>query len=527
MDSAASQYKVLPLCKHPTDDPSLPCYHDDTYKHLLPRLREAKEAWEGSELWVVDGCVKDIDVARKHLPQAEVESDSYYERRVKMSLFPDFLKPVVQGFAGVLSELTEGADIPPEICALFSDVDLQGTGFEAFMRSCDELAWRDGAVGIFVEFTADGDEVRRPYLVPVNRVDLLQAKFEVVGGKAICLRAICCEHVEVAVGLYGSECQTRYRVYEPGVSRLYQIVEGEGNKIFAQLIDERYHTRVQGGKQIPLDSVPLLLYSLTSIGVAAVRAPCPLRPLFLIQDLWAQIGSGYLAMLDRCCIPVPVRTGVVQLNEGDAAAPIAIGPGYMMDLPMGGSFAFAEPSGAAAGATRQALVDAESRAALYGLQFLSGGKAATATEADLRSTPTRATLQSAATQKESAVQEILDIWSKYLDIEVSDDPEAEGGSMTVNRDMLRSAMDSTFITALSTLVEKQQLSLSTFLRALIDGRALPRDVEVADELEMIAEQEAASAGAAVEAVKRGAVAATAYPGEDAIIEGQMDGAEVD
>jgi hypothetical protein len=265
----------------------------------------------------------------------------------------------------------------------------------------------------------------------------------------------------------------------------------------------------------PMTSVPFVLYSLTSAAKDAVRAELFFKPLFRLQDLWFLLFSSYLAVILKCNIPVPVRIGLILAGVDATPPPMTIGAGFGMDLPEGGDFKYGEPSGVAIASTRTAILDAEASALRYGVDFLTGQSTNTATEADLRSTRVKVNLAFAGMQKESALQEILDYWSMYVDgVTLAKDPEAKGGSIEVSRDLLKTAMDPDYVNALSALVEKNQLSLATFLTLLADGRILRRGVDIEAEIEAIEEQKEAAMQSAISAVERQAKATNAYAGDD-------------
>ena len=512
-EDTAISYELLPQCDHPVDDKNLPSYQDGCYQWVTPRLNEAHEHWIGDECWKIDGRVTDTAIAKKHLPQQEAEDDTAYNARVLQSPWPDFLKSAIKGFAGLLSDLVQGASIAPQIADLLSDVDLQGSSIETFMRDCDERAYRDGALGIFIEHSPAGESAGRPYLVSVDRCDLIKLRGGFVAGKFGFTLVVCREQHSIPDGLYGELTATRYRVYTPGRSELYDLVKVSDGSIQAVLAEEpTLHTAV--GK--PLSTVPFVLYSLSSAAKDAARAELPFKPLHRLQDIVFQLESSKIAVIFKCNIPVPWRAGLVHEGQTDFSnvGPMLIGTGFGMDFPINGGLFYTEPTGSAIAGTRQAIQDCEASALRYSLEFLSGQSTNTATEADLRSTQAKSNLAFAATQKESALQEILDIWAQYLGITktAADDEEARGGTITVSRDIMKAAMDANFINALSALVDKNQLSLATLLSLLSDGRVLRRDFSVGDELEAIVAQKEAAMQSAIAAVSGQAMASSVYPG---------------
>jgi hypothetical protein len=113
--------------------------------------------------------------------------------------------------------------------------------------------------------------------------------------------------------------------------------------------------------------------------------------------------------------------------------PLVIGNTTCIDVPVGGAFAFAEPSGSALGATRAAIQDQHFAIDKQTLQYLGEGKAGntTATEAAMSAKQTEGTIQGMAEAKESAFQVLFKYWAQYTDAGVE-----EAGEIEVNDDML-------------------------------------------------------------------------------------------
>lgn len=500
---------ILPMDLHPSDDPELPSYQGEDYKELLPHLLTMRELWQGQSSWMANGKVTNITTAKKYLPQEQAESDGAYKARLIRSPFENFIEPAIEGFAGLMSDIRLDDDnIDESILENQTNVDLQENNLQTFWSLADTYAMRDGMVGIMVEYPPEPTDEngnpafltyedqqalqRRPYLCLVERIDILNWDVEYVNGKMTVNQITVREHHEIKDGRFGKKCVTRYRVMMPGRYEVWEIVKGRDGKPVGEIVEQgRFTAR---GKEIP---IPIVFYAASDLN--PLKACVPMLNLAALNIRHFQTTSDYYEVMRKCNLPVPVRRGLVVEGQTDfkSLPPVVIGPNSVIDVPQSGAFGFAEPSGAAIGATRQAILDLESAILRRTLAFLAesdGGR--TAKEASLRSTQTQSLIMNLAIRKESAMEAVFDRWAQY-------EGRDSGGRPDVAKDIMIEVMEAPRIAVMSGLVEKGQLSLKTMLQALINGKALPRDLDPEEEIEEIMEQKQADMDMAIQsAVKQ-------------------------
>jgi len=508
---------ILPVEEHPTDDPELPCYQSEQYREILPHLLTMRELWQGQSAWLANGKITNISVARKYLPQEQAESEEAYRARLIRSPFENFIEPAIAGFAGLLSDIRLGDSIDPSIVANQTNIDLQENNLQTFWTLADTYALRDGMVGILVEYPPEptdenGEPIfvtfeqqqalqRRPYLCLVERADLINWDADYFNGRFTLNQITVRERHEIKEGRFGKKTVTRYRVMTPGRYEVWEIVRGRNGNPTGRIIEQG--RLVARGKEIP---IPIVFYAVSDLN--PFQAAIPMINLAALNVRHFQTTSDYYEVLRKCNLPVPVRKGFVVEGQKDfqSLPPVVLGPNTVVDIPSSGEFGFAEPSGAAISATRQAILDLESAILKRTLAFLADSEGTrTATEANLRSTQTQSLIQNLAVRKESALEAVFDKWAQY-------EGREKGGRPEVVKDLLIDPLDPNEINALSNLADRGQLSLKTLLQVLVAGKVLPRDLDPDEEIEEIFEQKQTDLNLAVR---------SASQQQDAIVQASM------
>ncbi|XHX80958.1 MAG: DUF4055 domain-containing protein [Stenomitos frigidus ULC029] len=478
--------KLLPPEKHPFDNPDLPSYQHPSYRAVLPALIMIQDLWQGQWSWMQNGAVTALDVAKKYLPQEEKETDASYKARLLRSPFDNYLKDAIVGFSGLLSTLLVGETVIDSVKENIQDVDLTGSNLATFWSYCTESALKHGCTSVLTEYPQDpldeeGNpiiqdleierEIRlRPYFCHIERYDILNWKRHFEHGKMILDVVVIRETVSEPLGIFGLTEVTQYRVLEPGAFSVWRIYEDDLGLPMAVIHESGL---MLDAKKAPLPVIPLTLFSVTEAD--PFSAMPPFLDLLALNIRHFQSTSDYYEILRLCNLPVPVRTGVVVPGQVDFSnVPDAvIGPRSMIDVPIGGDFAFAEPSGATVEATRNSIKDLEDAIERKTLAFVGNGEAArTATEVSLKSAQTQATLQNMGVLKESAIEEALKHWALYLGMTEG------GGTIECVKDVLTGPFDAQKIQALSALVTATQLDLETFLELLRDGKVIKKDADI-------------------------------------------------
>jgi hypothetical protein len=493
------KYKLAPENKIPVDDPTLPSYECESLRENRPILEFILDIYEGAKRWVNPECIKNQDKANNYIPQWSREPDSEYEKRVKRTPFHNFFAPAVKGFPGFLSDIKNKDSLFQDILDNWDDVDLQGTNFVSFMWQADLKVIRDGFCGILVDYTKtprdeNGNKLiktladqklfnSRAYLVLLDRRNILSGTQTFINGKREYEKITIKEYVIQELGEYGQGVITRYKTfYNDGRYTVNVLIVGKEDEVEALLVEEGV---------TDLKRQPIVLYSATDINPFQTEsdgssdADPPLLNLAEKNRAYYELYSEYRETIHKMNSPVPVRIGLLMsgmANYGDLPD-MVFGPNSGIDVPQGGDFKFVEPNGNVLASDKEELTSLEVQMNNDSLKFLSGSNTEkTATEVALEASQTRATLAGMATLKESAIEQVADLWANYYG------KKSQGGTITINRDLLQMPLTSQEMLALSTLATEQQISVITLLEILREGKRLPKEITPAKEVQRLQAQ---------------------------------------
>jgi hypothetical protein len=464
----------------PTDNPNLPSFIDAEALDIAPELQLVLDCWTNLK-------------GRKslYLNQEEREPARAYKNRLDRTRFDNRFEPVIKGHAGLLSDFQLTDDAPPTLEEAEENIDLQGNDLQTFFQNLDEHVLRDGGVGILVEYPkedpgirSNGDMLesgRRPYLVLIDRRNILNWDVACVNGVPTIQRVTVREQRKVAKGLFGSETQIFYRVLTPGRFDLFQVLQGEDGWRAVHIEEESGDT--------DLDVVPMVWYGADSDSQLFVSKP-PFINLAGLNIEHLQKRSNLNEVLWKCNMPVPVRKGFVQNSDSKKPIPpLVIGPNSVVDVPKDGDFAFAEPTGTAIDSTQTDIEKLEGAMDRESLAFLNGGEAEkTATEVVIDSAQTSCTLKGMARRKENTFKKVCVVWCAYT----GEEEPADSAGIKVADNVLQAPPNPQDIQLILDAMGNK-LSLKLGLEMLLQRKWLPADTDIEEELKNLeqAEQEKA------------------------------------
>lgn len=414
----------------PTNDPSLPNYQVPEYNTFIDNWEFLHDQWVGRDKWYKPSCgIVDDQKSNLYLPREAKEPTSAYKARLARSPYLRRLEPIIDGFAGLLAEYYL-EDVPEGLEEYFNNIDLMGNSFQVFLKECDKMALRDGHCFVYVDYPVMQEEVtrsalddqsdtRQPYLVLIDPRNVPNWSYDFVNGEMVIQHVTIKETIKVQNGDFGYEYKEVWRVLTPGAFAVFEIVRDTdtGNWV-PQLIEQGVTS---------LSEVPFVYYSVSDLH--PFTSFPPLLNLAELNLLHYQQSSDYYTVMHMCNLPVPVRKGAMEL---DGTIPeLILGPNSPVDVPIDGDFAFVEPAGTAIEATRQSIIDIESKMDEMALSFLSGNQQEkTATEVSIQSAQTQSFLSTLADQKESAATTMLKLMGMYVN-------QQEVGKICINKDLLR------------------------------------------------------------------------------------------
>jgi Domain of unknown function (DUF4055) len=477
-----TRYKLAPPHRVKVDDSNLPSYQGSFYRDSANDLEFIADIYAGSKAWVSDDSK-----AKTYLPPFSKEGSDSYKARLKRSLFNNFFAPACKGFPGFLADLQGVETLHPNLVECLDDIDLCGNNFVSFLWQCDLKVIRDGFCGILIDMPriprddngkklvrtlADQKTFKtRPYLVLLDRRNILSASCDMIQGKLQLHRVTIREYVDQPVGKFGTETITRYKTFGSDGSYCVEVLIEQNNDILSLVLEEGFSD---------LKECPIVLYSATDIN--PLEAEPPLYNLAEKNRYYYELASEYRDIIHKMNVPVPVRVGLMQPGNPDQVIPpMILGAG--VDVPQNGNFFFAELQGNVLETDRTELTALEISMNADSLRFLSSGNGGkTATEAILESTQVKANLNGMATLKESALQEISAKWGAF-----SGD-KGYRGECKVNRDLLKMPLTEGEINALSKLATESHISVISLLEMLKAGDRLPEGIQPSQEIQRLAAQ---------------------------------------
>jgi Domain of unknown function (DUF4055) len=472
----------------------------DTPDQTHPGYRAMQPAW--SRIRDLLGGTDAVRAARElYLPKHAAETADDYSVRLKLGVLFNGLARTVSAMTGLVTakDVAVGEDNAVAVHQHWENIDGRGTHGAVFARRLLREGMAMGRAGVLVDAPPVATAGRalsraeeqalgvRPYWRRYRTEDIRDWGFTTVDGATVLSHLVLRESFLERTGRFRTQEVTEYRVltwtgpFAITVERWRE--ERSGGQRRVALMGEA--TPIVGPRFIP--------FALLAVGETEDDDQFVTRPPLL--DL-ADINLAHYRLdterrnLERLgCLPVPVRTGyVAQPDEG----PKPIGPNVMMDVPIGGSFAWAEPTGTAFEPTAKDLKEMERRMAALGLAFLESDTrgAETAEAKRLDATAQNASLSSAARALEDMLETALGFHAEYLRV--------DGGSASVNMDFERTVMDPTLIATLNQAVVAGNLSQETFLNLLRRGRVLGDDFNVEDEIRRIMDAGGGGGGGAPE-----------------------------
>jgi hypothetical protein len=446
------------------NDNNLPSAKSKSVQDYQANLQLLQDCWNGLE-----------GKEKQYIPRETKEPVQAWQQRIKRTAFINKFEPSVKDYAGLLSVFTLNEDVAESIKAHLDDVDLMGNDIYTFFHEADQLCLRDGWCAILVDFPKLDPEIQtqedlnnsdhRPYLVLIERQDINNYRFEYLGGKPALNQVTIQENRIEPDGAFGEKFVTCYRVLRPSEFTIYREIENKGQKT-SLITDEGATT---------LDRIPLVYYSVTESKPFAAKAP--FLNLVKLNIEHHQKRSQLNEVIRKCNLPVPVRKGLIR-NPSDSLnlPPLTIGPNSIVDIPAEGDFYFAEPTGVAIGDSRKDIEYLEAAMDRMTLDFLTSGQhQKTATEVLLDSAKTSANLKGVARRKESAIQQVFDLWIQYTG-------EETGGSIVMDESILQMPISPEQIDKLESLASQGLISQKMLLLLLQRGKILPRDVDIDEEL---------------------------------------------
>lgn len=496
---------------HPTDDPQLVSYVRPELRALLEELERSRDCFN----MMRTGSAR--STLAKYLIQEMGEPDACYEARLSRSTYTSVYRDSIRAFAGVLSQY-QLKELPQSFDDHQDNVDLLGSSISKFLNTLDQLVLRDGGAAVLVDMPPADPEVAsareeieqeiRPYFIAVERANLINWRTRMVNGREVVEQAVIrmLQEVPMQEGSFGAELEPVYVFLYPGG---YKKLRMERTASSWQMI-------VLEEGQTTLDRVPLVWYGANGSKFADSDVPLVGLADLSIQHL--QLRSDLAELIHKLSMPVPVRVGAPTDASGRTPA-LTLGPNTAVDLPLEGSFSFAEPSGGSLAQHQEEINHVERLMDRSSLAFLYGGEGnRTATEVMLSGAQIQAQITTLIENKQSLFDGLLELWTTYS-AETLDD---EAG-LEISDNLIQRPMEPGETQALLSLFSANALSHQTLLEELQRGHVLSDMLDIEEELARVEEEKKKAAEEAIAMMQATAQGPEAdAPGADPNASGEED-----
>jgi hypothetical protein len=460
---------------HPTNDDSLVSYHRPELEALLPGLELALDCWS-----LLDTKGRGSEKS-KYLHKEPAEPSTAYKERLHRSTYTPIFRDSIRAYAGLLNRF-QLIDPPPSMEAAEQNIDLQGSSIYSFWNSCDEHAIRDGGTFVMVDMPpANGEtnyldekrEGRRPYLIRIDRKDVVNWSVEYSGGREFVRHATIRQmRSRPSEKSYGSVIEPIYLVMKPGLVETYRLEKK----------DQRWIQVKEKEVRTTLPIVPLVWYGASSTRFA--QGDLPMNGLAELSIQHYQMRSDLQELLHKCAMPVPVRKGAVIGPDG-RPTPLILGPNSAVDLGETGDFNFAEPTGRSLERHQSEINHIEELMDRSGLNFLYGANIKTATEASLRASQISSQVSALIRNKVSSFVTVMRLWAVYAGERNALTPES---GIQINDSLINRPIDPSGIAQMINLFNARLLSRQTILEELQRGGVLDPDLKVTLELQRLQDE---------------------------------------
>lgn len=483
-----------------SQDTALPTWVAPAYNAMSPGWKICRDVYGGTP------NMRDPANLDTYLPRGVAETtDERAARSLRAELFPMF-KETVKGLVGLAlrKDPKLGSDVPQSIVKLAENIDGAGTALPVFARRLFTEALSVGHVGLLVDVpkvsTSKPLTLRqerelglRVYWVIVKPEQIVNWRTKVINGSVVLTLLVIEEVVDEEDGDFGTVSVTRFRVFRrddlTGLVH-YEVwtQEDEGSDPERDSEGDLPLTRIPftvcyGGERVaPLQSIPPLLdlaytsiahFQVLSDHRSAIHAAS--NPILVTKG-----RTGVPTITPDPNAPAPPLPGVAGQSADFPAVPgvtpnappLVLGVQTGIDVGKEGDAKYIEHGGEAIGASRQELLDIETRGAAQGMAMLQRDtRAAQTAEAErLQRNEKDASLSNGVASLKDAIETGFAFTALLTG-------EASGGSYEPDTAFEDSVMTDERIQTLNTVVVANNLTRWTFWDLLIKGGILPDDFD--------------------------------------------------
>ena len=436
-------------------------YINDTVTNSLPYWKQIDDIIQGS-----DGIKKG---GTKYLPIEASENETSYKNRLSKGTFLDSYNPTIDGIAGLIfkNPIQYGDDIPEQSQPFIENADMQGNHFDLLLEDLFKTALNKG-IGFAMLDMPKGEATNKkeeqqlglkPYAVIIQPENVQAWKSKTVNGQIVLTMAKIFETEEVddPNNPYATKTEDRYRVLEIGTWKVY---DKEG-------------TLLDSG-ETNLDFIPLYGLNLNKKGFFASFPT--FYDLFDMNIDHYQIFSDSRHAAHTASVPFYFGSGMSK----DDVDGLVISPNtFFTANNEEAKISIVDYDGAGVAVNATLLERIEMKMREIGLSVVSIDKTVTATEVNISSTQSQSKLNGYVRALEDTAELILLGVAKFYG-------KDEGGSISVDADILSQPLDPQELVALNNMVTAGNLSTETMWKIIGSGTfRMPSDFDSEIEKELI------------------------------------------
>lgn len=413
-----------------------------------PDYEENKPVWEFCEDFY-DGERAVKKNAKKYVQKLSGQTDEKFRAYVQRAPFYPVASRTVTALAGAVFRKAPSITLPAGLEYLLKDATGTGMSLTAVAQRLTTEVFVTGRAGLLVDRPVDGGS---PYLTIFDADDILNWD-QTTGNEFVVLED---EKLVKGKDKFTLEEKEGYRELTKDIDGNYivniwekkdEVKDGEEEFYIADTF-----MPIKNGK--PIQYLPF-----TCIGPYAVDfevARPPILELCEVQRIHFALSCDYANALHTICVPTPVISADLQADESFT---LHLGPDTSIMLPGGGTASFLEFKGNGIGSVETAMTKYETYLANLGARMIETKNqmySDTATAANQRESAATAVVSGIITSVEEALEKCLR-W--IADWENKSPDEVR---VSLNKELVKSSMDSNMLTAMTQAVQAGTMSLETY-----------------------------------------------------------------
>lgn len=443
--------------------------------YIAPQVTESIPLWK-TITDISDGYVGITRKPKTYLHMENGETEDSYKARLRKATWIDAFNDTIDGLNGLVFKkpIVYNDDIPSQLQPMIENADMQGNHLDIVIQNFFDLSLRKGIDFILVDMPKSkdvknkADEKKqgiRTYLTGIKCENVTSWQTDTINGQIILTQVKIREYTEIPDpdNEYAVKTIEQYRILTRGA---YVVLRpsSEANKDDI-LIDSG---------TTGLDFIPLVALNLQSEGFFTARPP--------FYDL-AQLNIGHYQIFTDSrhsahlsSVPMLKFLG---FNDEEVKKVTISANRAIKSQNENAIVEWLDYNGGGVEVNMNLLNKIEVAMAQMGMSVISGEKELTATEVLLDNTKSQSKLNGYVRALKDAIELVLLYCAKFYGLN-------DGGTVTIDADILRMPLSADDIRVYSDMIAKGQLTNKTLWLMMKADKKLPEDFDAKVEKENLA-----------------------------------------